>query len=323
VSIDVDLKDAKVAGTMPFVLMAPKTDINMEVYEEMRAMQKWYKIEAKDDKAEIWIYETIGEDFWSGEGITAKKFQNELSTIKARYIDLHINSIGGSVIDGTAIYNIIKQHPATVTTHIDGWALSIASVIALAGDRILMAENGLFMIHNPMGGIYGNMNEVRRFADILEKIGSTMIRAYTSKSGKSNSQIQAMLDAETWMNAEEALAAGFIDEISGKLDMAACARFVPVMAKAGFKHIPDVFQAARQMPSERDLERTLRDAGCSVKVAKTILASGYPADLRDGDPLPVDPTVADTQRDVEPTAPARKDRVSELLTKAEMVAPAR
>ncbi len=79
-------------------------------------MKQWYKIENKGDKAEIWIYEEIGEDFWSGDGITAKSFQKDLATIKAGQIDLHINSPGGEVFDGITIFNLLKQHPATITT---------------------------------------------------------------------------------------------------------------------------------------------------------------------------------------------------------------
>jgi len=112
---------------------------------------KWFKIENKADKAEIWIYEEIGEDPWTGGGVTAKSFQKELSEIKASQIDLHINSIGGLVFEGIAIHNLLKQHPANVTTYIDGIAASISSVIALAGDKVIMAENGLFMIHNVSG----------------------------------------------------------------------------------------------------------------------------------------------------------------------------
>jgi len=119
---------------------------------------KWYKIEAKADKAEIWIYEYIGEDFWTGGGVTAKSFQKYLAAVKASQIDLHINSPGGDVFDGITIYNLLKQHPATVTTYIYGLAASIASVIALAGDRIVMAENALYMVHNPWGVSMGDAN---------------------------------------------------------------------------------------------------------------------------------------------------------------------
>lgn len=273
----------------------------------------WYRIVNKADRAEIWIYEAIGEDFWSAGGMTAKKFHEELAAIKARQIDLHINSPGGSVFDGVAIYNMLKQHGATITAYIDGLAASIASVIALAGDRVVMAANALFMIHNPSGLVMGSAADMRKMADVLDKIRSTMSGVYAGKSGKAEDEIIAMLDAETWMTAAEALDAGFVDEIADEMDLAACAKFVPVMAKAGFKHIPKTMQE-KKIPTAKDAERGLRDVGFSVKQAKTILAKGLPEDLRDVD----DPAPAPAPRDVEPK---KRDRVADLLTRAEVAAP--
>ena len=270
----------------------------------------WYKIENKGpDKAEIWIYEQIGEDFWTGGGVTAKSFQKEISAIKASQIDLHINSPGGSVFDGITIYNLIKQHPANVTAYIDGLAASIASVIALAGDTVVMAENALYMIHNPSGMAFGTAGDLRSFADVLDKIGGTMITAYASKTGKSEDEIRAMLDAESWLTADEAKEAGFVDGIGGEMDMAACAKFAPAMAKMGFKRIPENINTGRKIPSERNLERALRDEGCSSKTAKAILASGYPKDHRDDD-LPDNPP---DQRDVGSEAAAPKRIVDRHL----------
>lgn len=275
----------------------------------------WYQIKDKGEKAEIWIYEEIGEDFWSGGGVTAKNFQKELSGIKAAQIDLHINSPGGAAFDGITIYNLLKQHPAKVTTYIDGLAASIASAIALAGDKIIMAENALWMMHNPSGRVIGNSNDMRGMADVLDKVRDSIKMAYVGKSGKTDEEIVALLDAETWMNADEAKEAGFIDEIAEEMDLAACAKFIPVMAKAGFKHIPEKIMAKKGVPSAREVERILRDGGCSSKVAKSIVAKGYGENLRDED-------LSNSQRDV--VAPqVKKDRVTELLVKAEKVAPGR
>ena len=277
---------------------------------------KWYEIKNKAERAEIWIYEYIGEDFWTGGGVTAKNFQKELSEIKASQIDLHINSPGGEVFDGIAIYNLLKQHPAKVTTYIDGLAASIASVIALAGSPIIMAENALYMVHNPSGMAIGTANDMRSLADVLDKVASTMIGTYTAKTGKTEADIKSLLDAETWMTADEAKEAGFIDEIGAEMDLAACAKFAPVMAKAGFKKIPK--SIGREMPSEREIEHILRDAGCTVKEAKAILSKGYGVDLRDVGRAPMPPKAAQPLREVES---AKKDRVSDLLTRAEVVAP--
>ena len=214
---------------------------------------KWYEIKNKGEKAEIWIYEMIGEDFWTGGGITAKNFQKELSEIKASQIDLHINSPGGDVFDGIAIYNLIKQHPAKVTSYIDGLAASIASVIALAGDQIYMAENALFMIHNPYGMAFGEAADMRKMADLLDTVRGSIVKAYVSKTDKPDAEIFPLMDAETWMTADEAVEFGFVDEVTEKMDMAACAKFVPIMNKAGFKHVP-ITMAENAMRDEAQSE---------------------------------------------------------------------
>lgn len=279
-------------------------------------MNKWFSIVNKTDKAEIWIYEEIGEDFWTGGGITAKSFQKELSDIKAGQIDLHINSPGGLCFDGITIHNLLKQHPAKVTTYIDGLAASIASVIALAGDHIIMAENALFMIHKASGLVVGNSDDMRDFAEKLDKVNSSIATTYISKTGKDESAINDMMAAETWMTADEAMEMGFIDEISGEADMAACAKFIPVMQKAKFQHIPEGIAANKEKPSAKDAEKALRDAGCSRKQAREILAKGYPGDLCDADEPEPAPVLCDAE-------PKKKDRISDLLTRAEIAAPSR
>ena len=251
---------------------------------------KWYEIRNKAEKAEIWIYDQIGEDFWTGGGTTAKAFQKELSAVTASQIDLHINSPGGEVFDGITIYNLLKQHPATITTYIDGIAASIASVIALVGDKVVMAENALYMMHNPSGMVIGNANDMRSMADVLDKVRGSMLTVYSGKSGKEDQAIVSMLDAETWMNADEALEAGFIDEIGGRMDMAACARFIPVMAKAGFKRIPEEIDGKKESPNARDLEGIAKiHQGNQIKVTLS--------------------------------KQTRRDRVADLLIRAELVSP--
>lgn len=283
-------------------------------------MKTWFEIKNKADKAEIWIYEEIGEDFWTGGGITAKNFQKELSAITASQIDLHINSPGGSVFDGITIYNLLRQHQAEITTYIDGIAASIASVVALAGNRVIMAENALFMIHNPYGMVMGGAADMRSMADVLDKIRGTMTVVYSGKSGKPDDEINAMLDAETWMTADEAMEAGFIDGIGIEMDMAACAKFIPTMSKAGFKHVPDQIRAIKKDINERDLEKALRDAGCSRTLAKEILAQGFgKPDVRDAQTV-LEPPLRDADP-VKMEIPKEKDKVAYLLTQAEIMAP--
>lgn len=284
-------------------------------------MGNWFNIKASATVAEIWIYEQIGKDFWSDEGVTAKEFQQALASIKAPQIDLHINSPGGEVFSGLTIFNLIKQHPANVTTYIDGLAASIASVIALAGDKVVMAENALFMVHNPYGMTVGNADEMRKMADTLDKVSGSISMAYIEKSGKDADEIKTLMDSETWMSAYEALEYGFIDEISEQMDMAACAKFVPLMINAKFKNIPQDLTGEKKPPdNERDLESVLRDAGYTRKEAKSIIACGFKGVLRDAE-QPETPQVPEVPRDAEPPKPAKRDRVADLLIRAEIIAP--
>lgn len=160
-------------------------------------MKSWYTIKASTDdgSATISIYEEIG-----GWGITAQQFSEDLKALgDIAHINLHIHSPGGDVFDGIAIYNLLNKHPAKITVNIDGLAASMASVIAMAGDRIVMPENALMMIHKPWGISGGNANDMRDYAELLDKVESVLIPAYARKTGKSAESLAAMLDSETWM----------------------------------------------------------------------------------------------------------------------------
>lgn len=169
----------------------------------------WYDIKAlAGNTAALTIFDDIGS-----YGVTATRFIQDLASLgNIQSLTIQINSQGGSVQDGVAIYNALKHHHARVTVEINGWALSIASFIAMAGDTIRMAGNGLMMIHNPWMNTSGDAEELRKTADILDKTRDALISGY-ARSGKSRAEIIAMLDAETWLTADEALAGGFIDEV--------------------------------------------------------------------------------------------------------------
>lgn len=173
------------------------------------------------NKVEILIYDQIGSDFWS-EGITAKQFVHDLQAKgKVRRIDVRINSPGGSFFDGLAIYNTLKNHQAIVDVYIDGIAFSMASVIAMAGDTISMAKNALLMIHNPKGVASGTPEEIRAYAELMEKARDSIVMAYEDKTGIPRDEILAMVNAETYLDADEAVAKGFADEVTEQLAVAA------------------------------------------------------------------------------------------------------
>ncbi|HHF6567150.1 ClpP-like prohead protease/major capsid protein fusion protein [Haemophilus influenzae] len=177
--------------------------------------QSWYSIKAKaNDTAEISIYDEIG--YW---GITAKSFSKDLKALgnNLKQINLHIHSPGGDVFDGIAIYNLLKNHPANVTVYIDGLAASMASVIAMAGNEVIMPENAMMMIHKPWGIQGGDAEDMRKYADLLDKVENTLIPAYASKTGKNTEELAEMLSAETWLNGKECVEQGFADKLAEPL----------------------------------------------------------------------------------------------------------
>lgn len=177
--------------------------------------KKAFRIEAKSDKkAEVYIYGAIGASIWE-DSISAKQFSEELKKLSpnVKEIDLRLNSPGGDVFEGYAIYNQLKQHPAKKTVYIDGLAASIASVIALAGDEIIMGEGAQFMVHKSWTMAFGNSFELERVIERLESIDEQLISLYTKKTKKPRAEIRDMVEKETWLNAEEAVEIGFADRV--------------------------------------------------------------------------------------------------------------
>lgn len=179
----------------------------------------WYSIKAgANQSAEIWIYDEIG-----GWGISARQFASELKSLgDIRHITLRIHSPGGDVFEGMAIYNLLSQHPAQITVKIDGLAASMGSVIAMVGDDVQIPENAMIMVHKPWGIQGGDAEDMRRYAELLDKVEGTLISAYTKKTGKSAEEIASLLETETWMGGAEAVEAGFADTLLSPLEAAAC-----------------------------------------------------------------------------------------------------
>lgn len=173
------------------------------------------------DSAEILIYGAIGASFWS-DSVSAKDFKKQLKELGAvKNLDVRINSEGGSVFDGAAIYNMLVEHEAKVTTHVDGMALSAASVILMAGDDRVMAENAFVMIHDPWSIVLGDSRAMRKEADLLDSIKSTIVKMYVDRSNKDAAEIERMMADETWMTSDEALEHGFVDRVTENLKVAA------------------------------------------------------------------------------------------------------
>lgn len=183
---------------------------------------RWFQIQAKaKDAAEVLIYDRIGKG-WDGNGIGAKDFNESLKALgDVNNITLRINSPGGNVFDGVAVHNMLVNHKASITVHVDGIAASIASVIAMAGDKIIMPSNAMMMIHNPSGGVLGTAGDMRKMANTLDRVGESLVTSYTDRTRLSRDKIKAMMEAETWMSAQEARDLGFADEVAEPVQMAA------------------------------------------------------------------------------------------------------
>ena len=190
---------------------------------------RWFEVKAaaraadgQPAKAEIFVYGNIG-DRWNEDGVIASELVREIAALEADVIDLRINSYGGSVTDGLAIYNALKRHPATVAVHVDGVAISCASYIAMAGDTVTMAKNAQMMIHAPWGVAWGNAQELREQADVLDRYAKAMASAYADKSGKPYDEALALISdgKDHWFLADEAVEAGFADAVGDEIEVAA------------------------------------------------------------------------------------------------------
>lgn len=163
--------------------------------------------------AEILIYGDIGPVFW-GDEVSAADFANTLREIgDVAELTVRILSYGGHVFEGVAIYQQLVAHPAKIHVAIDGVAASIASVIAMAGDRVEIAEAGMMMIHDASSGVLGNAEEMRRVANLLDKTSMQIAEVYAAKTNKNVTAIRDAMRAETWMTGKEALEFGLVDAI--------------------------------------------------------------------------------------------------------------
>jgi ATP-dependent protease ClpP protease subunit len=217
--------------------------------------QPWYAIRKRSPQAsaamgvqapaEILIYGDIGESWWE-ETVSARQFVKDIAAIDAQAITIRINSNGGSVPDGIAIYNAIKRHPATVTTVVDGMALSIASLIAMAGDTVEIAENGVFMVHAPwVMWASGNAIQLRELADQLDVWSAAVCTSMVSKTGKPEAEMLALLTdgKDHWYTAAQAVEMGFADAVISAAPVAAHASAMLASARFNPENMPAAVRA--------------------------------------------------------------------------------
>ncbi len=222
------------------------------------AMDRWMpglRAAASGDDATISILDVIGADFW-GEGVTAKRIAGALRQIGDRDVTVAINSPGGDVFEGIAIYNLLASHKGEVTVKVLGLAASAASIIAMAGDRIEIGRGAFMMIHNSWVGAMGDRHALREVADWLEPFDAALADVYEARTGQDGEKITAMMDAETWMSGTQAVDLGFADDTLDAGEVAA--------GGDG--------QAAAALRAERKFDLVAARAGMARSAARELLA---------------------------------------------------
>lgn len=304
----------------------------------MSTKAKWYSIRQKTvmaaaamgalAAAEILIYGDIGESYWE-ETISAKNFVAEIAALDVTQITVRINSIGGSVPDGLAIYNAIRRHPAQVTTEVDGMALSVASLIAMAGDRRCMAANAMLMIHAPWTYMAGNSAELREKADELDSWASAAANSYAEATGRPHAEMLTLMQdgKDHYYTADEALTEKFIDSISDSVPPAAlgsAARDFGVNARyrdvpsawlkaLGDKSAPASAAASSVVNTTQTQEETEMKLGKSLIALAVLAAAGSEGTVVHGTGTGVTPPV--NTGPVEPTAAQRTAILSANATR--------
>lgn len=168
---------------------------------------------APDADATISIFDVIGDDGWTGGGVTAKRISAALRSIGNRDVIVRINSPGGDMFEGIAIYNLLRTHPAKVTVEVLGWAASAASIIAMAGDVIRMGLGSFMMVHNAWGMVIGNRHDMREAASLFDGFDAALADIYEARTGMARVEIERLMDAGTFMTAAQAVECGFADAV--------------------------------------------------------------------------------------------------------------
>jgi len=234
----------------------------------------------------ITIFDVIGEDWWTGGGFTAKRAAASLRSIGDKPVRVQINSPGGDLMEGIAIYNLLRAHKAKVTVEVLGWAASSASIIAMAGDEIVMGLGTFMMVHNCWGAVLGNRHDLREGADLFESFDSAITDIYEARTGGARDEIVKLVDGETVMEPAKALKHGFADRVDNSLgtdvpdsthavDQALVARrrTEAALARAGYTRAQrtDMFAELSSFPTARDAGRSAaRDAGPAAGLRQLI-----------------------------------------------------
>lgn len=242
----------------------------------MSKNKRYFALTQEDEggSAELYIFGDITSWPWSDSDVSAKNLSDQLKDVVADHIDVYINSYGGEVAEGLAIYNALRNHSASVTTHCEGFACSIASVIFMAGDERVMEPASLLMVHNPWSAVEGNADDMRKAADDLETIGGAIKEAYKKSVMLNDEGLKNLMDAETWIKPEDAVTWGFATSVNEdeaedveKVAASVAGRVYALVQKGlkpekpmTFVSLQDAIDAMRDVLIERDVKHKMRDA---------------------------------------------------------------
>lgn len=281
---------------MPLARQAEKHPEGLRWDLSPNALERWTPNlrAAQQTDNTVSIFDPIGSDPWSGEGVTAKRIAAALRSIgPEKDVVVNVNSPGGDLFEGIAIYNLLRDHKGEVTVKVLGLAASAASLIAMAGDRILVAKSGFFMIHNAWVMAIGNRNDLRDIADELEPFDAAMAEIYAARTGIDQVDVAKMMDVETWISGTASVDQGFADEFlpadevkksaQAKSERAAREKIDLIMAKAGVPRTERraLFQEFKAgMPSAAGNDGTPRATEgmpCAAEAVKEVrqLLSGF------------------------------------------------
>lgn len=203
-------------------------------------MMSWLQIKNNADNTaidEIFIYGEIG-DWW--EELDATSLANKVKQSQGDTIRLRVNSGGGNVFTALSLYSLLKTSGKTIEVNIDGICASAATFFPCAASKVTMTLGGQMMIHDPLAGVYGQSKDLRKMADILDKVGGSIAMLYAEKTGKDVSDLLELMAEETWLDAHEAMEMGFVSDILETMDIAACTGDVIAMSSKRLKNIPQL-----------------------------------------------------------------------------------
>lgn len=215
---------------------------------------KTVTINMKGDTAEVLLYDQIGRNSFFEEGIDAKTFRDQIKAVKAKTLNLRVNSPGGDVFEAAAMLQALDEFPGQIEVDIDGLAASAASYVIMAGDTIRVANNGMLMIHNPSAIVWGSASEMLRMADLLTKVKGQILDTYQRKASASRDQLSVWMDAETWLTGQEAVDAGLADEVAAAVPVTNLAGHANALRKLGCKNTP-AFTALQAQALEETRKR--------------------------------------------------------------------